>query len=158
MISELNDTVWAINPRNDNMDVILQRMESLAKPLLASQSIQFHFEHDKQVSSVNLDMEKRKNFYLVFKETVNNVLKYAECKNLAISIRQKGSSIVMKIKDDGRGFDLSKTSEGYKSSDVFGGGNGLKNMQWRAREMKGNLRIETAPGKGCYVELSFPIT
>lgn len=158
MISELNDTVWAINPRNDNMETILQRMESLARPLLASQGIQFYFEHDKEISAVNLDMEKRKNFYLIFKEAVNNVLKYAECKNLRISIRQKGNTLLMKIRDDGKGFDLAKTSEGYKSSDVYGGGNGLKNMQLRAKEMKGHLKIETAPGRGSGVELYFPIT
>jgi ligand-binding sensor domain-containing protein/two-component sensor histidine kinase len=158
MISELNDTVWAINPRNDNMEVILQRMEWLAKPLLASQGIQFLFSHDRQVCAVNLDMEKRKNFYLIYKEAVNNVLKYAGCKNLSVSIGQKGNSIIMKIKDDGKGFDLKRTSEGYKSSDVFGGGNGLKNMQYRAKEMKGQLLIETTPGKGSTIALRFPIT
>lgn len=158
MISELNDTVWAINPRNDNMEVILQRMESLARPLLASQDIRFHFSHDEAVQHVNLEMETRKNFYLVFKEAVNNVLKYAGAKNLWISIQQKGKFIHMNIKDDGKGFDLTKTSEGYKSSDVFGGGNGLKNMQLRAKEMKGHLRIDTAPNNGCIVELTFPIT
>ncbi|HVF80719.1 MAG TPA: two-component regulator propeller domain-containing protein [Flavisolibacter sp.] len=158
MISELNDTVWAINPRNDNMEIILQRMESLAKPLLASQNIQFHFSHDRHVIATNLAMEKRKNFYLVFKEAVNNVLKYAGCKNLSVTICQKGGFIIMKIADDGKGFDLAKTSEGYKSSDVYGGGNGLKNMQYRAKEMRGHLKIETAPGKGSLVELRFPIT
>lgn len=158
MISELNDTVWAINPRNDNMAVILQRMESLAKPLLASQGIRFHFSHDEAVQHLNLQMGPRKNFYLVFKEAVNNVLKYSGAKNLWIAVAQKGRFIRLQIKDDGKGFDLATTSEGYKSSDVFGGGNGLKNMQLRAREMKGKLTIETAPGAGCTVGLTFPIT
>lgn len=158
MISELNDTVWAINPRNDNMDVILQRMESLAKPLLAAQGIQFSLQHDPHLASLNLEMEKRKNFYSIYKEAVNNVIKYSEAKTLNIAIHQKGSRIVMKIEDDGKGFDLSKTSEGFKSSDVFGGGNGLKNMQHRAKEMKGNLTMHSQPGKGTCIELVFPIT
>src|SRR5690606_4955682 len=34
MISEMNDIVWAINPRNDNMEKIFHRMESFARPLL----------------------------------------------------------------------------------------------------------------------------
>jgi signal transduction histidine kinase/ligand-binding sensor domain-containing protein len=157
MISELNDTVWAINPRNDNMQVILQRMDSLARPLLASQGIQFHFKHDKSIESINLAMEKRKNFYLVFKEAVNNVLKYSGAKNLSINIRQKGKHIQMEIKDDGKGFDLSKTSEGYKSSDVFGGGNGLKNMQARAKEMNGKLSVQSKPGAGTVVSLIFTV-
>ena len=157
MISELNDTVWAINPRNDNMQVILQRMDSLARPLLASQGMQFHFQHDKSIEAINLAMEKRKNFYLVFKEAVNNVLKYSGAKNLFITIRQKGKHIQMEIKDNGRGFDLSKTSEGYKSSDVFGGGNGLKNMQTRAKEMNGKISVHSKPGEGTIVNLIFRV-
>ncbi|HYO22296.1 MAG TPA: two-component regulator propeller domain-containing protein [Flavisolibacter sp.] len=158
MISELNDTVWAINPRNDNMEIILQRMESFAKPLLAAQNIHFKMRYDQHLTTLNLEMEKRKNFYAIFKETVNNVIKYSECKILTVDIAQKGSRIILKMQDDGKGFDLSKTSEGYKSSDVFGGGNGLKNMQNRAKEMKGILKMYSEPGKGTSVELNFPIT
>jgi ligand-binding sensor domain-containing protein/two-component sensor histidine kinase len=158
MISELNDTVWAINPRNDNMEVILQRMESFSRPLLATREIGFRLDYDRQLPLINLEMEQRKNFYLIYKEAVNNILKYADCRQVAVEVRQKGRSIILRIQDDGRGFDLSKTSEGYKSSDVYGGGNGLKNMQLRAREMKGSLQISSAPGKGTTVHLTFPIT
>jgi ligand-binding sensor domain-containing protein/two-component sensor histidine kinase len=158
MISELNDTVWAINPRNDNMLVILQRMESFARPLLKAQNIEFHFRHDESLIHLNLQMEKRKNFYSIFKEAVNNAVKYAACSHLNVQVRQKGNRMLMTITDDGKGFDLSKTSEGYKSSDAFGGGNGLKNMQYRAKEMRGELSLHSAPGKGTRLELSFPIT
>lgn len=158
MISELNDTVWAINPRNDNMQVILQRMESFARPLLSSQNIKFSFEYDKDLVSINLPMEKRKNFYLIYKEAINNSVKYSGCTAVAASIRHKGSNIIMKIEDNGNGFDRTKTSEGYKSSDVYGGGNGLKNMQLRAKEMKGKLSIWSEPGSGTRIEVAFPIT
>lgn len=158
MISELNDTVWAINPRNDNMEIILQRMESLARPLLAAQNIEYHFHYDKQIVVINLDMEKRKNFYLIFKEGINNALKYSESRNLEVKIEQKGNTLCMKIIDDGKGFDIRKTSEGFKSSDAYGGGNGLKNMQMRAKQMDGSLKIETVPGHGTTLELKFPIT
>jgi ligand-binding sensor domain-containing protein/two-component sensor histidine kinase len=158
MISELNDTVWAINPRNDNMQVILQRMESFAKPLLAAQGISFQLNCDQRLNALYLEMEKRKNLYLIFKEAVNNVMKYADCKNVKADIRQRTHHIRMVIEDDGKGFDLSKTSEGYKSSDVYGGGNGLKNMQRRAKEMKGHLKIFSTPENGTKVELIFPIT
>lgn len=158
MISELNDTVWAINPRNDNLRVMLQRMESFARPLLAAQEIRFQLTHEPALDGLNLDMEKRKNFYLVFKEAINNAIKYAGAKNLWVTLKQHGRFAVMKIEDDGKGFDLAQTSEGYKSSDVFGGGNGLKNMQFRAKEMKGSLTIHSKAGQGTTVELHFPVT
>ncbi|MGZ5287240.1 MAG: triple tyrosine motif-containing protein, partial [Flavisolibacter sp.] len=158
MISELNDTVWAINPRNDQMSVIFQRMESFAKPLLAAQQIRLQFSFDQQLESLNLEMETRKNFYLIFKEAVNNVIKYADCSQLNVHITQEGQKIHMVINDNGKGFDLSKTSEGFKSSDVYGGGNGLKNMQRRALEMKGILKMQSEPGNGTRLHLVFPIT
>lgn len=158
MISELNDTVWAINPRNDNMQVILQRMESFAKPLLKAQDIGFALHYDPSLAVLNMEMEKRKSFFSIFKEAVNNVVKYSEAANMTVNIRQKGNLLSMRIQDDGKGFDLSKTSEGYKSSDVYGGGNGLRNMQQRALNMKGTLRMQSEPGKGTCIELDFPIT
>ena len=103
-------------------------------------------------------MEKRKNFYLIYKEAVNNCLKYSGCQNLDVRIEKAGDKISMRINDDGKGFDMTKTSEGFKSSDVYGGGNGLKNMQLRAKEMKGTVQIKSQPGKGTLVEFQFPIT
>ena len=158
MISELNDTVWAINPRNDQMGVILQRMESFARPLLLAQQTRLHFTHDKAVEKLNLSMEKRKNFFLLFKEAVNNALKYAGATLVEVSVKANGNDITLRIHDNGKGFELSKTSEGFKSSDVYGGGNGLRNMQLRAREMKGKLQVASAPGMGTTISLRFPIT
>jgi signal transduction histidine kinase len=158
MISELNDTVWAINPRNDHMSVILQRMESFARPLLAAKGIKFHFAYDENLMHVNLSMEKRKNFYLIYKEAINNTLKYAECQNLFVTLKLKRAQLVMRIEDDGKGFDVKKSSEGFKSSDVFGGGNGLKNMQLRAREMNARLNIRSEVGRGTGIVVFVPIT
>lgn len=158
MISELNDTVWAINPRNDNIDIILQRMDSFARPLLHAQNIRFTLNRDPNLSGINLEMEKRKNLYSIYKEAINNVIKYSDATTVIVDISLNANKIVMKIKDDGKGFDISKTSEGFKSSDVFGGGNGLRNMQNRAREMKGILKMDSKPGNGTSIVLNFPVT
>lgn len=154
MISEMNDIVWAINPRNDHMEVIVQRMESYAKPLLAAKQIQFSFTYDESIRLINLEMTKRKNFYLIFKEAVNNALKYAECKKLSVSISITHHELQMFIQDDGKGFDLSKMEQ-HTSQSLSG--NGLHNMQMRAGEMKGTCAINSSPGNGTEVNLRFPI-
>lgn len=152
MISEMNDIVWAINPRNDNMATILQRMESFARPLLGSQDIKFHFSYEMSVQHQHLEMDKRKNFYLIFKEAVNNALKYSGCKNLWVEIWLHHHQLQLSVKDDGKGFDARRV----KSTATLSG-NGVRNMQMRAREMKGSCRIESVPGDGTTVLLSFPI-
>lgn len=154
MISEMNDIVWAINPRNDQMDAMLQRMDSFAKPLLAAKEIQFRFEYDETVKLLNLEMTRRKNFYLIFKEAINNVLKYAGCKNLLVTISIKHQQLQMLVKDDGKGFDVSTISQ--KASASLSG-NGLYNMQMRAKEMKGECVIESEPGKGTTLTLRLPV-
>lgn len=153
MISEMNDIVWAINPRHDSMDTILQRMESFARPLLASKGIIFHFEVEPGIKQVNLEMTRRKNFYLIFKEAVNNALKYAACRNLWVKIGLRHHQIELEVKDDGVGFDKEKVHM-YASQSLSG--NGLRNMEMRAAEMKGVWTINSEPGKGTVVQLRFP--
>jgi signal transduction histidine kinase len=152
MISEMSDTVWAINPRNDDMKTILQRMESFARPLLLSQEILFHFNYDDSLLQVTLEMTKRKNFYLIFKEAVNNALKYAGCRNLWVDVKHTAHQLLLTIKDDGKGFDINDAKAAKSLS-----GNGLQNMQRRAKEMKGSVTIESEPGKGTGIRLHFPI-
>ena len=155
MISEMNDIVWALNPQNDNMEKIIQRMESFAKPLLKTKNIAFNFNYDPNVLHLNLTMEKRKNFYLIFKEAINNVLKYSNCKNLDISLKLLNQNIELVVRDDGEGFDKEqlKTLAARSMS-----GNGLNNMKRRAEEMDGECDIQSFPGKGTRVFLRFPIT
>ena len=155
MISEMNDIVWALNPQNDNMEKIVQRMESFAKPLLKTKNISCDFNYDPAVLHLNLSMEKRKNFYLIFKEAINNVLKYSNCKNLGISIQLVNQQIELLVKDDGHGFDKEqlKTIAARSMS-----GNGLNNMKRRAEEMDGSCDIQSEIGKGTTVHLRFPIT
>lgn len=152
MISEMNDIVWAINPRNDNMATILQRMESFARPLLASQEIKFHFSYEMSVQHQHLEMTKRKNFYLIFKEAINNALKYSACKNIWVEISLQQHHLVLSVKDDGKGFDTKKAKAANTLS-----GNGVQNMKMRAKEMKGSSVVESDPGKGTTVLLRFPV-
>jgi signal transduction histidine kinase len=97
------------------------------------------------MSHTKLDMVYRKNFYLIFKEAVNNAAKYSQCKNVWVSIAQGGSYAIMKITDDGKGFNNLTHSTG----------NGLSNMHERAKQMKGNLTVESNSTLGTVITLTF---
>ncbi len=155
MIVDMNDIVWAINPRNDNMHTILQRMESFARPLTAAKGISFHFDADEDMKQVSLSMTRRKNFYLIFRESVNNVLKYAGSRNLWVKVRKEHHHLELTVQDDGKGFEPEKVKINASQSLS---GNGLNNMRMRAEEMKGTLRITSQPGQGTTIYLRFPVT
>ncbi len=150
MVGEMNDIVWAINPNNDSMQKILLRMDAFAKPLLHAASIDWEFTYDENIASLNIDMGKRKTLYLVFKEALNNAIKYAACKKISVSVYKENEQLLLQVKDDGKGFDIEAISKNIS------GGNGLSNMQRRATEINGLLTIKSAPGQGSEIQLQFP--
>ncbi len=148
MISEMSDIVWAINPRHDDVKQILQRMQSFANPLLAARDIHFRFEFDPRIEHYVLSMEKRKNFYMTFKEAINNAVKYSDANEVKVRIQMPDHHHVrMTIEDDGKGFDTS----------VHRKGNGIWNIGYRAKEMNGKFDLNSSPGTGTRLMLEFPV-
>ena len=152
MIGEMNDIVWAINPRNDNMENLLQRMEAFARPLLQASGIQWHFHYTEAVKQLSTDMILKKNLYLTFKEALINAQKYSGCKNIYADIQLEESGLHMKISDDGKGFVSSLP---VKPGSAMGG-NGISNMYRRAAELNGRFEISSRPGQGTTVQLWAP--
>lgn len=150
MMAEMNDIVWAINPQNDTMEKIIQRMESFARPLLAARNIQFRFAYDKSILTLNPGMERRKNFYLIFKEAVNNAIKYSGASLLEADIHHRPDGVELVVKDNGVGFNLEKEISNTASMS----GNGLRNMKARAEEMNASLQITPSQGRGTTITLT----
>jgi len=143
----INDIVWMINARNDRFENIFSRIRSLAVELLEARNFNLHIHFDETLEEVKLGIEERKNFYMICKEALNNIAKYADCKNVRIEVLWKKPEVWLLIGDDGRGFDLSAIEHG----------NGLINMKKRAELLKGKLQIKTRDGEGTTIELVFKI-
>ena len=147
LIDVINDIVWAVNPKNDDFDNITLRMRLFAADLLMPKNVLIHFQEDACLKNVNLPVEKRKHFYLIFKEAINNVYKYAECSVLNIQIDLCGADICLTIADDGKGFKTINSQNG----------NGLISMQERAKILRGSLEVDSEINGGTTVKLCFPI-
>ena len=153
MMEALSDIVWAINTRNDRFDNVVNRMRAFAIEVLEPHGIGIQFHVSVDLLNIQLDMQQRKNLYLIFKEAINNIVKYAGCKEVSIDIRQQGSkTFVLDIKDDGNGFDIAqKTGEKTLS------GNGIRNMKKRAEELGGEMTIVSSAEIGTTLHLWFTI-
>jgi signal transduction histidine kinase/ligand-binding sensor domain-containing protein len=133
MVSSMSDIVWAINPNNDEGEKLLERMENYGKDNCSVNNIRFIFHADKKVHTISLPPEIRKNVYLVFKEAINNSLKYAEATAITVNIQAGGKTLSMTIADNGKGFDEKNIRKG----------NGLQNMSHRAEEIGAQLTIHS---------------
>jgi two-component system, NarL family, sensor histidine kinase UhpB len=143
IIEAMSDIVWTINAENDSFEKIIFRMKSLAFNLFRAKKIEFTFHADEILNEKKLSLEERRNFYLIFKEAINNLVKYASATRAAITLTYENNKIRLRIQDNGVGFDTSQQNAG----------NGLKNMKRRADEMKAGFKIESQPGSGTQIEL-----
>jgi len=154
MMEAMSDIVWAVNTKNDKFDNVVNRMRAFAIEILEPDGILLNMNVSRQLDNVVLDMQQRKNLYLIFKEGINNIAKYAACKNVWVDINIHSGKIMMKIKDDGKGFIAGAAGENQGTTL---GGNGLNNMQKRAAELSGKLKIDSASGKGTEIIVEFPV-
>ncbi|WP_221392161.1 sensor histidine kinase [Dyadobacter sp. NIV53] len=141
----LSDIVWSVKAGSDQIDDVFARMFSFGNGLAESKGIAFHFQTDPLLQKMKLDMQMRKNLYLIFKEAMNNAAKYACCSTIHVDLRHENGKVKMVSKDNGVGFDRELAKKG----------NGLANMQQRATQMKGKLMLETTKGGGTTITLVF---
>ncbi|TDH28051.1 hypothetical protein EXU57_06200 [Segetibacter sp. 3557_3] len=144
MMEAMDDIVWSIKPTNDSMQKIIARMREFATSVLEAKDIELQFTTDEDVYDVKLNMEARRDFFLVFKEAVNNAAKYSHASRVTVKLALKNKKLTMLVEDNGKGFDVPKAD----------GGNGLGNMQKRAEAMNGTIDIESRPGNGTQVKVS----
>lgn len=147
-IEAMNDIVWSIHSKNDSFPFIIERMRQFGAKICESADIRFEFHTEVSPETIRLDEMQRKNIYLIFKEAVNNAVKYAKGKAVTVKIYKYRRYLHMSIKDDGQGFNAATNGKS---------GNGLNNMQRRANELGGSLKI-ASDHSGTTVHLEFKTT
>jgi two-component system, NarL family, sensor histidine kinase UhpB len=144
----LSDIVWAIKPDNDKFSDMVARMREYVAHTLEPKNIETVFYIDEQLLNKSLGMQQRRDFFLVFKEAINNAAKYSNCTKVEIKLLPEGNNIQLQIADDGIGFEINTT----KAS------NGLKNMRARAAALGGRLSIQSIIGGGTNLQMNIPAT
>lgn len=148
MMESMSDMVWSINPTNDSIEKIVVKMKVFAGEILEPKNINYAFEGEESLKGIVLDVAKRKNLFLLFKEAINNAAKYSEASHVNIIFMKIENKVKLTILDNGKGFTKEEVPDG----------NGLKNMQSRAESLGAQFKLTTAPHEGVRIDLSFPIT
>lgn len=147
MIDTMNDIVWTINPKNDDFENVLKRIQFFAGELLSGKNILLQFELDDKVKKLKLAMQARKNIYLICKEATNNIYKYSGASVVTIKFTRNNNYLALDIIDNGRGFNINTKSNG----------NGLSNINKRAGEIGAEIKIHSIEGNGTRLFLRLKI-
>ncbi|GAA4405777.1 hypothetical protein GCM10023187_24530 [Nibrella viscosa] len=139
----MQDIIWTIQTKYDSLEDVVTRMREFGLKMAEARDIRFMMDVSDKFHSTRLNVEQRRNLYLIFKESLNNAVKYADCTTINVFLTVVGKHLKLVIEDNGRGFDPKTVRQG----------NGLQNLQKRANEIKGQLTLQAAPGAGTRIEL-----
>lgn len=146
-VASMSDIVWAINPKKDTFGDLLRRMRSFAEETLQARGIDLEFESSEGRSDVPLGADVRRQFYLVFKEAINNAVRHSGATRVDVRVAFAGRDLKLSVVDNGSGFDPGADFEG----------NGIGNMRRRAAQIGADLRIRSDKSRGTRVDLSLGI-
>lgn len=146
--SGARDLIWAMNPQEDSLYDFMVRLRDFGNDLFENTGINFSSNGiSDEFKSIQLSMNCKRHLIYIFKEGMNNILKYSRCENVYLSFRIYADDIEVMLKDDGKGFDMNNCTKGY----------GLKNIYSRARQIDVNVNILTEENSGTEIKLTSKI-
>lgn len=145
VMENISDIVWSMNPENDSFTQLVIRMKEFMANVLEPQLIQYRFHADDSLEKIKLSPEKRRDVYLIFKESVHNLAKYSKANLATVTLTKSGQYLLLTITDDGVGFDAVTVKKG----------DGLKNMKNRAEKQDGFFALKSG-SDGTAITVRYP--
>ncbi len=147
-VDALDEIVWAVNPRYDNLAALIEYIGMYAASFLAAARIACETELPEDLPPRPLSANIRYHLFLTVKEALNNAAKHSGARTVRLRAAWDGRRLSVVIEDDGRGFDPDTKRIGSE---------GLRNLRERMNELRGECRIESRAGQGTRVVLELPL-
>jgi two-component system NarL family sensor kinase len=126
-----------------NFDLASIRRAGIMKVNFEAEGEEFHFPDQQSIF-----------IFRMYQEMMNNTIKHSKATHVNVSLFYSGNdTFVMKIRDDGVGFDVQQKKDSGSGSS----GLGLKSMRNRAKMIGADLAIESEPGKGTTISVKVPL-
>jgi len=148
LVSGMDEIVWAINPRNDSLKSSVAYFSQYADRFFKPAGIRCRMEVQPDLTEFPLSSEQRHNFFLGFKEALNNILKHASAHEVRMAASMEGNIFVFSVVDDGVGF-LERPDGGTHD--------GLINLRERLAKIGGLCQISSEVGGGTTIVFRLPL-
>jgi PAS domain S-box-containing protein len=150
-IKEIAVDVSKLSHRLHSSELDFLGLSAAAERLCRDFANQYGIDLDYQIKNVppRLDSAKSLCFYRILQEALQNVAKHSGATSVVVELNGKGNELVLKIADNGVGFDLEKVR--------FASGLGLVSMRERLKLIAGRLEIISEEGHGTRLVASVAI-
>jgi ligand-binding sensor domain-containing protein/signal transduction histidine kinase len=137
------DFIWSINPENDSLYEVAIRLKDFGDDVFEKTDICFEVMGiSEELRPVMLPMGDSRHLILLFKEAMSNILKHARARKVRLQFGADHQQVSVSLTDDGLGFEREKEKAG----------NGIMNMQSRAKKLQGHLLIESTKNAGTCIK------
>jgi signal transduction histidine kinase len=144
-IRDVRAYIAGLAPEQVRQAGFTQAVEVIVEELSAGRDVEFEFRIDDSATNL-LSAEQTTEALQIAREAISNSLRHSDAKHITVRLHSGEGMVSLLVQDDGRGFDQTGARAGY----------GLRNMQARAAQNGGTLRLESAVGKGTRVVLTLP--
>lgn len=141
--TSLRDMIWVLDESVDTVYELAERIKKFVLPVIHANGICFECTISEELHSLLLSKTEKRNLLLIAKESINNSIKYADCKHISVTFGMVNKKAALFINDDGNGFDMTKQSDG----------NGLRNIQYRAKQIQYQAQITSSPNNGTSIKI-----
>ncbi len=147
VMENMNDIVWSMNTNNANATSLEAKVKNYSVELLSDNNINFDCSIDASIEPMLKSITAKKNILLIIREAMNNIAKYSKASASTLQINIVDKNVEITITDNGVGFDMKNEKKG----------NGLWNMEQRAKELNGNFDIDTSQNNGTSLLVTIPL-
>ena len=149
----INEAIKSLKEISDNLSPhvlnnfgLLRALRNFINKVNATKAIQINLHS-------NLSDERFENnievvLYRVVCELINNTIKHARAKKIEINLNIEEKNLTIVYKDNGKGFNKEKLLENPSNS-----GMGFSNIFSRINSLKGEISVDSEPGKGTFVTI-----
>lgn len=146
-IENTQTTIWAIDTRYDKLLNLIELMKEFSGSLSDMQQFEWSIPPKPILESIELTPDLKKHLYLIFKESINNAVKYAQSDVVSIQITCQNNTLTLQIQDFGKGFERQAQSRSL----------GLHSIENRAQILRGVAMIDSGLDKGTIIYVNVPL-
>ena len=148
MIKSLDETVWAVNPRNDSLPHLINYIGKYTQRFLNTAEIRCQLNLPEHPPEIAMSAEVRHNLFLVLKEALNNIVRHARATEVSLTIEASETNLKLAVEDNGCGFQANGAADDPEAD-------GLRNMEQRMKEIGGSFEAHSC-AEGTRVAFVYP--
>jgi signal transduction histidine kinase len=143
----LDEIVWAVNPREDSLDSLVDYLGGFASEFLDRAGITLRLRIPAGLPNLPMDSTLRHSIFLCVREAFNNVVKHSQADTAWLHVTLEDGVLEIFVEDNGKGIQAEEGAHGH----------GLDNFRARMAICNGHCDLRSRPSGGTIVRFSVPL-